>query len=234
MALDALAGLLAPYTGGADPSLQSANPLLGLALSVAMSNGQQQVAPLGSSPAPGSSPSGGGGVFNGPSGPWNFQTWAQRYTQPGVPENMLVSLKSGSYPATNNALWTRPDVAAAFKAASKAFHQDTGSYLGNYLVSAWRPFQSSSSKATSMRNSDHWLGGALDFAANSQADQWLRTHGGQFGFGNAGAGYNWGDPGHFSFTAGGFQGSHSASGSNWAVPTAADARWIQLARQLFG
>lgn len=228
---DLLQNLLAPYTGGADPSLSGTSPLLSLALSVAMNQNQ--------APAPGIGGSGGagsGGATGGPLGPdaFNFQNWAENYGQSGVPENLLVALRHGSYPMTDNALFARPDLAAAFRTAAKAYHQDTGDWLAQSLVSGWRPFQSSSSKATDMRNSDHWLAGAVDVAANSAADQWLRAHGSQYGFGTNAAGFNWGDPGHFSFTAGGFQGSASASGNSWGDPTTADARWIALAQRLFG
>lgn len=182
---------------------------------------------------------GGGGI--GPplghiDGPIDYQHWAENFGQAGVPESLLVPLirNPNAWPVTDHALWARPDLAAAFRSAARAYHQDTGDWLAQSLVSGWRPFQSSSSKATDMRNSDHWLAGAIDLAANSAADEWMRQHGGTFGFGNQAAGYNWGDPGHFSFTAGGFLGSHSASGSTWGDPTDADRKWIILAEQLFG
>lgn len=174
------------------------------------------------------------GAQSGPLDMRDFQNWAQKYGQSGVPESLLVPLLRGSYPATDNALWARPDLAAAFRAASKAYHGDTGQWLRSSLVSAWRPFQSASSKATDMKNSDHWLAGAIDLAANSQADQWMRSHGVNFGFDPRYSGFNWGDPGHFSFSAGGFYGSGGSSGDRWGIPTQADARWIELARRLFG
>lgn len=227
---DLLANLLAPYTGGADPSLNSQSPLLSLALSVAMQPRQTQQGFGG-----GSSGGGGGGVTGSvDSGAFDFGNWAENYGQSGVPQDLLIALKTGNYPMTGDALRARPDLAAAYRTAARAYHQDTGNFLGESLVSGWRPFQSSSPLATDMRNSDHWLAGAIDLAANSAADQWFRQHGGQFGFASPGAGYHWNDPGHFSFTAGGFEGSHSAAGDSWGDPTGADARWIALARQLFG
>jgi hypothetical protein len=212
-----------PAQSGGSSALST---LTSLAQIKAMQEAQQRTGGLG----------GGGGIT--PSGaPVNvgdYQNWAEQYGGKGLTSDLLVALKQGSYPATGGALYVRPDVAAAFRTASRAFHQDTGDWLKQYLVSAWRPFQSASPLATDMKNSDHWLAGAVDLSAGSAADMWMRSHGAQYGFDPRYSGFNWGDPGHFSFSAGGFYGSGGSSGDVWGNPTGADNRWLELARQWFG
>jgi hypothetical protein len=172
-------------------------------------------------PGTGGQPVGTGG------GTFDPVAWMDAYPRGEYPYSSLVSLGPNNRPSTNGQWYVRPDTAAAFNAMDGAFFKQTGEHLTKYLVSAFRNFGTpyETSRGMDWHGSDHAAGGAIDVVPGSIAEKFILAHGDQFGFGNDGAGVNWGDPGHHSFTAGGFHGWSS----NYTGPSDADKQWIAAA-----